>query len=62
MSTTIQAVAKPFSGHPRSTYTFRVDADGTVRVWDSIAGHYTTCHSMAPAALRRIRAMAEAQS
>jgi hypothetical protein len=22
------------------------DQDGTVRVWDSVAGHYTTCHSL----------------
>jgi hypothetical protein len=27
-------------------YKARVDADGTVRVWDSVAGHYTTCHSL----------------
>lgn len=30
----------------RGTYRARVDADGTVRVWDSVAGHYTTCHSL----------------
>lgn len=30
-------------------YRAHVDADGTVRVWDSVAGHYTRCHSLTPA-------------
>jgi len=24
------------------------DKDGTVRVYDSVAGHYTTCHDLTP--------------
>ncbi len=28
------------------TYRAQVDTDGTVRVWDSVAGHYTRCHSL----------------
>ena len=30
----------------RGTYRAIVDADGTVRVWDSVAKHYTRCHSL----------------
>lgn len=30
----------------RGTYRAVVDADGTVRVWDSVAGYYTTMHSL----------------
>lgn len=38
-----------------------VDADGTIRVWDSVAGHYTTCHSLSESAIRRIQKMAAAK-
>lgn len=40
----------------RGSYRATVDADGTVRVWDSTAGHYTTCHSLTPAQERSARA------
>ena len=30
------------------TYRAQVDTDGTVRVWGSVAGHYTRCHSLTP--------------
>ena len=40
------------------TYRFTVDPDGTVRVWDSIAGHYTRCHGMTPREESRIRNLA----
>lgn len=36
----------------------RVDRDGTVRVWDSVADHYTTCHSLTEAQVRHFRAYA----
>lgn len=32
----------------------KVDADLTVRVWDSVAGHYTTCHSLSAGATARL--------
>lgn len=35
-----------------------VDDDGTVRVYDSIAGHYTACHSLNDRTQGRIRKMA----
>lgn len=39
----------------------RITEDGSVLVWDSVAGHYTRCHSLSPAAQRRIRRMATAR-
>jgi hypothetical protein len=45
--------ARAFTG--RGVETIRVLVrDGVVRVWDSIAGHYTTCHSLSQSAVRRI--------
>lgn len=34
---------------------FYVAPDGRVLAWDSVAGHYTTCHSLTGNAERRIR-------
>lgn len=42
----------------RGTYLAIVDDDGTVRVWDSVAGHYTRCHSLTPAQIRSAQARA----
>lgn len=36
---------KPFSFRMKEHHLL-VDADGTIRVYDSIAGHYTTCHRL----------------
>ena len=47
--------AKAFSGEGVRTHRCRVEQDGTVRVWDSIAGHYTVCHSLSASAMRRAR-------
>lgn len=38
--------AKAFSGEGVRSQRVLVEADGTVLVWDSVAGHYTHCHSM----------------
>ena len=43
---TITMITKAFSSETRRAYRMTVDADGRVWVWDSIAGQYTTCHSM----------------
>lgn len=60
MSTSkITARAKAFSNEGIKTHKFSVDADGTVRVWDSVAGHYTTCHSLSKSAEARIRKLAK---
>lgn len=36
------------------------DADGRVRVYDSTAGYYTTCHSLTPAQQRYVRSRVRA--
>lgn len=54
---TITARAKVFG--KMDEYEFQIDGYGTVRVWDEVAGHYTTCHSMSKAQERRIRKLAE---
>lgn len=41
-------VRNAFAGET-GTYRAQVDTDGTVRVWDSVAGHYTRCHSLTAA-------------
>lgn len=54
----ITARAKAFSGEGIREYQFAVSEQGTVRVWDAIAGHYTTCHSLSESAQARIRKLA----
>ncbi len=49
---------RPFTGSPIGNHKVRVDADGTVRVYDSVAAHYTTCHILSEATQRRIRNLA----
>ena len=36
-----------------------IDPTGTVRVWDAVARHYTTCHSMSDRTQARLREMAK---
>jgi hypothetical protein len=31
------------------------DDEGVVRVWDSVAGHYTTCHSLTRRQIQHVR-------
>lgn len=56
-TTALTTRAKAFSNEGIKTHKFRVD-DGTVRVWDAVAGHYTTCHSLGKSAIARIRRLA----
>jgi uncharacterized Zn finger protein (UPF0148 family) len=56
--TKVTARATAFAGQGVREHRFLVDTDGTVRVWDSIAGYYTACHGLSDAAQRRIRKLA----
>lgn len=49
---------KAFSPGVTAVYTLRVDDDGTARVYDSVAGHYTVCHSLGQDDIRRARKIA----
>lgn len=51
----ITARAKAFGDEGVREHKCLVDlADGSVRVWDSVAGHYTACNSLSEAASKRI--------
>lgn len=47
--------AKAFSGQSVQTHRVRIE-DGIVRVWDGVAGHFTTCHSLSKSTQARILA------
>ena len=51
--------ARAFAGRGIETIRCRLDADGSVLVWDSLARHYTRCHSLGESAIRRIRRLAK---
>ncbi len=51
---------KVFSGRGIETVEVRVDDEGIVRVWDEVAGHWTSCHSISERNLREIRRAAKA--
>ena len=61
MSSTIVTIrAAAFTGDRTRNHRCAVDIDGTVRVWDATAGHYTVCHALSPRdearAVRKARA------
>jgi hypothetical protein len=58
MDTKLTVRARFFSRLPIETRDVLVDEDGTIRVWDDVAGHYTVCHSLTRSAARRVRRMA----
>ena len=49
---------RAFASEGARTNKISVDANGTIRVYDSISGHYTCCHSLSVAAQRRIQRQA----
>lgn len=57
----VLARARAFSGRPIRLHRFAV-SPGEVRVWDSIAGHYTACHALSPSAIARIRRLARQEA
>jgi hypothetical protein len=50
---TFSARAKAFSGQRVQAHKFALEGN-TVRVWDTIAGHYTSCHALSPSTQRRL--------
>lgn len=54
------ATGRAFSGSSQWGYRARVDPDGTVRVWDSVAGHWTLCHALTPRQIAYVRRTAVA--
>lgn len=60
LATRIEVVCKPFRHYPRGSYRVAVEADGSVLVFDSIARHYTHCHSLSRRSQARIRSLGRA--
>lgn len=54
----ITAKARAFTGYPIQKHRFAVEPDGTVRVFDDIARHFTNLHGLTQSATRRIRRLA----
>lgn len=52
---TLTIRVKAFSGEGVKTHKVTADNSGSIRVWDPVAGHYTTCHALSTYAIRRIR-------
>lgn len=48
---------KPFCNEPTHLHQLTLDTDGTIRVYDDIAGHYTVVHTLSERELNRIRRM-----
>jgi hypothetical protein len=54
---TFRMRCKAFTGHGVKEYSIMV-SDEDVLVFDDIAEHYTTCHTLCPAALAEAKRMA----
>jgi hypothetical protein len=42
----------------KGTYPAYADKIGVVWVWDAVAGHYTSCHSLTKNQIKRVRQLA----
>ena len=54
MTTDIHTSARAKFFRRVETLPICIEPDNTIRVWDDVAGHYTTCHSLSVAVERRI--------
>lgn len=52
---TVVRVSRPFSGYTSSGWA-TCDKSGAVRVWDSSAQHFTTCHNLTVKQEQSVRA------
>lgn len=55
MRNEITMTCQPFTFFAKGVYKLSVDTDGTVRVYDRTAGHYTTCHSLSERSMAAAR-------
>lgn len=58
----VEFVARARAFRSVRTHRFSVSGNGTVRVWDSIAHHFTTCHELSESAQARLRRLAVCSS
>lgn len=60
MTIEFTANLRPFSGHGKARHSVSVDLkQDIVRVWDDLAQHYTTCHSLSQSSQKRLIELAE---
>tara|TARA_R110000868_G_scaffold171274_1_gene406959 strand:+ start:418 stop:624 length:207 start_codon:yes stop_codon:yes gene_type:complete len=52
---TFNIKCKAFSGEKVKINKIHVGDDKVVRVWDSVAGHYTSCHSLTSRSIGKIQ-------
>jgi hypothetical protein len=57
----VKTQAKVFCTEPEQTYDFLVEPNGTIRVWDSSAMHYTLRHCLSDSDSQRIRYLAKSK-
>ena len=62
MSVEMVVRCRPWSREGVQRARVLVHTDGSVTVFDSIAGHFTGCHSLGESAVRRIRRLANIES
>lgn len=59
---TIEMKVKAFSCEKTQVYSFALDSDGDVMVFDDVAGHYTHCHAISKSAQKKIKEAIKALS
>lgn len=47
-----------FTNTKTANHSFAVDSAGNVRVWDDVAGHFTTCHILTEKQIASVKAKA----
>jgi hypothetical protein len=52
---TVTTAARPFSSEGRGKYKFEVEPDGTIRVYDSVAGHFVLARGLSVRDANRVR-------
>lgn len=58
----IETKCKAFSCEAKPKYNrCAIDANNRVYVWDSVAGHYTTCHNLTDYQIAKIRKLAKSK-
>lgn len=56
--TEFTARARAFSGEGVRAHRFLLSAEGTLRIWDPVAGHFTTCHDLSAGQVARLKVRA----
>ena len=60
----INALCRPWTDRPRCHASLLIEdgPSGVVRVYDDVAGHYTTCHALSPRTQARLRRLARVEA